>query len=113
MNFLVMVYEREADYADAKLQQDMVAKHIAFRTGLGSKRIHSAGLMPTASARTVKIANGKKTVHDGAFAETKEQLGGYYLVDAPDIDAAVKIAEQVPMRENGSVEVRPLIAMSQ
>jgi len=110
MQFMILVYGREGDYAaDPASQQDMVARHIAFRTGLGARRLVSAGLAMTSEARTVKVADGRRSAHDGPFAETKEQLGGFYIVEALDMDAAVAIAEGVPMRAHGSLEVRPLI----
>jgi hypothetical protein len=60
-------------------------------------------------ATTVRTERGAKTVHDGPFAETKEQLGGFYLIDVPDLDAAIAVARQVPLQRDGSIEIRPLI----
>ena len=76
---------------------------------LGATRISAAGLQPTATATTVRTEGGKQVIHDGPFAETKEQLGGYYLVEAPDLDAAIAIAKRIPLRFDGSIEVRPLM----
>jgi len=73
-----------------------MAKHMAFAPTLGSATKGGAGLKGTASATTVRAGNGKRAVHDGPFAETKEQLGGYYLVDVPDLDAAIAIANRLP-----------------
>ena len=66
-------------------------------------------LQPTSTATTVRIRDGKTLVTDGPFAETKEQLGGYYLVDAKDMDEALKIAERIPSARYGSIEVRPVV----
>jgi hypothetical protein len=68
-------------------------------------------LQPVATATTVRVANGKTTVLDGPYAETKEQLGGYYIVDVPDIDAALSWAARCPAASHGAVEVRPIWAM--
>ena len=66
-------------------------------------------LQPTSTATTVRVRDGKTLVTDGPFAETKEQLGGYYLVDAKDMDEALKIAERIPSARYGSIEVRPVV----
>jgi len=65
-------------------------------------------LQPTTSATTVRVRNGKKAVTDGPFAETKEQLGGYFLVEAKDLDEAMSIAARIPTVTVGSIEVRPV-----
>jgi len=65
-------------------------------------------LQPTSTATTVRVRDGKTTLTDGPFAETKEQLGGYYLVEAKDLDEASKIAARIPGARTGSVEVRPI-----
>jgi hypothetical protein len=57
----------------------------------------------------VRTSNGSKTIHDGPFAETKEQLGGFYLIEAPDLDAAIAIAKKVPVLQDGAIEIRPLL----
>jgi hypothetical protein len=73
--------------------------------------MHVAGdaLQPTSTATTVRIREGKALVTDGPFAETKEQLGGYYLVEAKDVDEALKIAGRIPSARYGSIEVRPVV----
>jgi hypothetical protein len=71
-----------------------------------SNRLH-----PADSATTVKVRDGKTEVHNGPFIETREQLGGYYLIDVPDLDAALKWAARCPGASHGTVEVRPVWAM--
>ena len=66
-------------------------------------------LQPTTTATTVRVRSGKKTVTDGPFAETKEQLGGYFLVEAKDLDEAMAIAARIPSANTGSIEVRPVM----
>jgi hypothetical protein len=69
-------------------------------------------LQPTSSATTVRVRDGKRLTTDGPFAETKEQLGGYYLIDAPDLDAAIAVAAKIPGARSGSIEVRPIMTFS-
>jgi hypothetical protein len=73
---------------------------------LGANPLH-----PTAMATSVRMRNGKRLVTDGPFAETREQLGGYFLIDAKDLDDAIAIASRIPMARKGTVEVRPVIDM--
>jgi hypothetical protein len=68
-------------------------------------------LQPTSTATTVKVANGKTQVLNGPYAETKEQLGGYFLIDVPDLDAALSWAARCPGSSHGTVEVRPIWVM--
>jgi hypothetical protein len=113
MQYMLLIYEDEHVYGGPEKNgpalQEMVAKHMAFVPTLGSARVGGGGLKGTASATTVRTGNGNRTVHDGPFAETKEQLGGYYLVDVPDLDAAIAIAKKLPLSQGGAVEIRPLL----
>jgi hypothetical protein len=70
-----------------------------------------APLHPTATATSVRVRNGKPLITDGPFAETREQLGGYFLVDAKDLDEAIAIAERIPGARFGTVEVRPIVEL--
>jgi hypothetical protein len=72
----------------------------------------AAPLQPTATATSVRVRAGKRVVTDGPFAETKEQLGGYFLIDATDLDEAIAIAARIPMARRGTVEVRPIVHLS-
>lgn len=113
MQYALLIYEDEAIYGgpekNGPLIREVVGKHMAFNRDLGAKRIGGAGLKGTAFATTVRHAGGQPTVHDGPFAETKEQLGGFYLIDVPDLDAAIAVAKQMPVSGNGVVEIRPLL----
>ena len=112
MQYMLLIYEDEQIYGgpvkDGPALQEMVAKHMAFVPTLGAARKGGAGLKGTASATTVRAGNGKRTVHDGPFAETKEQLAGFYLIDARDLDDALQVAARIPPARVGSVEVRPV-----
>jgi hypothetical protein len=112
MQYMLMIYEDEQVYGPDKKGpplQEMVAKHMAFGQELGARRIGGAGLKGTVSATTVRTKDGAKTIHDGPFAESKEQLGGFYLIDVPDLDAAIAVAKKLPVQKDGAVEIRPLL----
>jgi len=112
MQYALLIYEDESNFGPGKsgpkLQQ-VVGRHIEFTKELGAKRVGGSGLKATSSATTVRTTRGKQTIHDGPFAETKEQLGGFYLIEAPDPDAAIAIAKKVPLLEDGAIEVRPVL----
>jgi hypothetical protein len=112
MQYMLLIYEDERVYGDKSDSPEMrtiTERHMALVGDLGATRISAAGLQRTATATTVRTEGGTQVIHDGPFAETKEQLGGYYLIEAPDLDAALAIAKRVPLRFDGSIEVRPLI----
>jgi hypothetical protein len=112
MKYMLMIYEDESVFGIDKNgvpMQRIVEKHMAYTQKLGKSYTGGAGLKGTAAATTVRTLNGSKTVHDGPFAETKEQLGGYYLIDVPDLDAAIAVARDLPLHRDGSVEIRPVL----
>jgi hypothetical protein len=78
-----------------------------------SKNLGANRLQPVQTATIVRVRDGKRVVTDGPFAETKEQLGGYYLVDAKDLDEAISLAARIPAARHGSVEVRPVFVLEQ
>jgi hypothetical protein len=112
VQFMLLIYEDESIYGpgkDGPAMQQIVAKHMAFSRELGAVRVGGAGLKSTPSATTVCTTKGKQSIHDGPFAESKEQLGGYYLIDVPDLDAAIAVAKKVPVLQDGSIEIRPVL----
>lgn len=112
MHYAFLIYEDEAIYGASKsgpAMQEIVAKHMVFAQELGARRIGGAGLKESSTATTIRRAQGKATVHDGPFAEAKEQLGGFYIIDAPDLDAAIALAKKIPVSQDGSIEIRPLL----
>lgn len=112
MQYMLLIYEDESGYGDQADTPEMMAiidKHMALVGELGDQQIDGAGLQPVTTATTVRTTGGKQVIHDGPFAETREQLGGYYVIEAPDLDAALEIAKKVPLRLDGAIEVRPLI----
>ncbi len=112
MQYMLLIYEDEAGYGgkmDGPELRDIVNKHYALAGSLGETLITGSGLQSVTTATTVRTESGKQAIHDGPFAETREQLGGYYVIEATDLDAALAIAKRVPLRADGAIEVRPLI----
>ena len=108
MEYLLLIYDNEKRWAkgyDPKELNDYTAFGKEFAAAI--KGGHA--LQPTASAATVRVREGKNLTTDGPFAETKEQLAGYYMVEAKDRDEAVKIAAKIPGARFGSIEVRPIM----
>jgi len=115
MQYLLMIYGDEA--AGVAITEansgKMLAAYSAYAEAMGKAGVLQGGnrLRPTAMSTTVRVANGKTTVLDGPYVETKEQLGGYFLIDVPDLDAALSWAARCPGASTGVVEVRPIWVM--
>ena len=112
MQYLLMIYQNDADEAK-RSQAD--TKALTDEYGVFTQSIIQSGnfkggdrLHPSSMATTVRVRDGKTLTTDGPFAETHEQLGGYYIIDAKDIDAALAIAIRIPGARFGSIEVRPM-----
>ncbi|HEX3706860.1 MAG TPA: YciI family protein [Mycobacteriales bacterium] len=108
--YLVLIYEDEAGYANADetVGNEVMAGHGAFGEKHGAVIAGGNALQPAATATSLRSnAAGEFTVTDGPFAETKEALGGYYLIEAGDLDAAIAIAKDIPARFGG-LEIRPV-----
>ena len=88
----------------------MMEAYDAFGEEMGTRGVLRGGerLRPTADATTIRVQNGEVLVSDGPFAETKEQMGGFYLVECKDLDEAIEVASKVPAASHGTVEVRPI-----
>ncbi|MDO9337098.1 MAG: YciI family protein [Caulobacter sp.] len=116
MQYMILIYEPESAFegeVGERRLTDIVGKHMTLAAELIAAGIQKsgAGLQPVHTASTVVTdAAGAQSLHDGPFAETHEQLGGYYLIEVADLDAALAIARRVPVAPGGKVEVRPLIA---
>jgi hypothetical protein len=112
MQYLLMIYGNESGWSqltEAQQQQGMAA-YFAYTEALKKAGIlkGSNRLQPISSATTVRVQDGKQQVLDGPFADSKEQLGGYYLIEAPNLDAAIEWAARCPGASHGTVEVRPI-----
>lgn len=112
MQYLLIIYQNEAEYAkmDAATGKNLLEEYGAFTQSIVQGGNFKAGdrLQPTTTATTVRVRDGKMLTTDGPFAETREQLAGYYLVDAKDLDAALALAARIPSARFGSIEVRPI-----
>jgi hypothetical protein len=112
MEYMLLIYNNEAESKkiSAAEQSEVFQGYMTFTQDLtkAGKNKGGAPLEPASTATTVRVRNGKTTVTDGPFAETKEQLGGYYIVEAKDLDEAISIAARIPGAKYGSIEVRPV-----
>jgi hypothetical protein len=111
MKFLALIYNDESIYVDMS-PEDVAATfaaHGAFSEAAGQAVTGGEGLQPTATATTVRVRDGERMLTDGPYAETKEQLGGYYLLECNDLDEALNWAAQIPEAKFGAVEVRPVM----
>jgi hypothetical protein len=116
MEYIVLIYGDEKAWnrmPKAQIEQ-VYAAYRKYTEDLRKAGVMRGGseLKPTTTATTVRVRNGKRQVTDGPFSETKEQLGGYYLIDVPNLEAALDWAAKVPSAQEGSIEVRPLAPMS-
>ncbi len=112
MKYLLMAYVNEGGFASmTKEQQEQgAAAYMAYGEALAKAgvAVGSNRLQPSTAATTVRVANGKSQVLDGPYADSKEQLGGYFMIDVPDLDTAISWAARCPAAGHGVVEVRPL-----
>lgn len=116
MQYILLIYENEDVYGGPEKEgpalKEVASRHRALAKELGSIWVDGGGLKGTAFATTVRTKGGKQVVYDGPFAETKEQLGGYHIVEAPDMEAAIALARRIPLAAEGAIEVRPLFSRS-
>jgi hypothetical protein len=116
MQYILLIYENEAEQKARSEEESkrIFGEYMAF-TGAIKQSGHMRGgepLQPTSTATSVRVKGGKTVRTDGPFAETREQLGGFYVIEAKDLDEAVGIAARIPGAKTGCVEVRPIISMS-
>ncbi|MBE7451692.1 MAG: YciI family protein [Kofleriaceae bacterium] len=117
MQYLLLIYENERLNDDLSPEQlgNVLQEYGAFTEAIKASGHLRGGeaLEPTAKATTVRVRDGKTLTTDGPFAETREQLGGYYLVEAADLDEAIKLAARIPGARVGSIEIRPVMVFDQ
>jgi hypothetical protein len=115
MQYMLLIYGDEKAWTSLPKagRQAMYEAHMQYGKDMTEAGVLRGGseLAPTTSATTVRLKNGKPVSTDGPFAETKEQLGGYYLIECANLDEAIRWAGRCPSIEGGSIEVRPLVAM--
>jgi hypothetical protein len=113
MRYLLTIYSDESRWADMSEEDSgkLMAAYEAFgrEAAQAGVMIGGEGLQPTATATTVRVRDGEPLFTDGPFAETREQLGGYYLIDVENLDDALRWAAKIPDAANGSIEVRPVM----
>lgn len=112
MRYLCLIYddEKKVNAMSQKDQESFIGEYFAFGDGIKKSGHYIGGeaLQPVNTATTVRVRNGKVSTTDGPFAETKEQLGGYYLINARDLNDAIQVASKIPSARLGTVEVRPI-----
>ncbi|MCA1597318.1 MAG: YciI family protein [Chloroflexi bacterium] len=113
MKYMLLIYgdelalsqeEREHCYAESS--------EVARRLAAAGQYLAASPLHPTATATSVRLREGKRLVTDGPFAETREQLGGFFLIEANDLDEAIAVAVQLPMARSGTIEIRPVVEIN-
>jgi hypothetical protein len=113
MKYLCLLYDDESMWG--KMSKDetgkMMADYGAFTNSIKTSGHYLGGnaLQPTSTATTVRVRNGKVSSTDGPYAETKEQLGGFYLIEAKDLNDAMQVASRIPASRTGAIEVRPIM----
>lgn len=112
MRYLLMIQSDESLYGKMSEQEmgELMAAYGSFHAEIEASGVHLASerLQPSTTATTVRVRKGDTVTTDGPFAETKEQCGGFYLIDVPDLDAAIQWAARIPTAGYGSIEVRPV-----
>lgn len=110
MKYMLLIYHDEQALSESEREQCyQESTQLAHDLQAKGQYLAASPLYPTATATSVRVREGKRLVTDGPFAETREQLGGYFLIDAKDLDEALGIAARIPIARRGTVEVRPVI----
>ena len=115
MKYMLLIYGAEGAEMSATEMESMMTDYREYTEMLhtSGKFVSGEALQPVATATTVRVRDGAVQTSDGPFAETKEQLGGYYMVDAADLDEAIKLGSQIPGARYGTIEVRPIMEFEQ
>ncbi len=110
MKYMLLIYLDEKSLSETEREKCYEeSTQLAQELNLNGQYLATNPLQPTSTATSVRVRNGKQFVTDGPFAETREQLGGYFLIEAKSLDEAIGIAARIPMARQGTVEVRPVI----
>ena len=113
MRYMLLIYLDEQALGDDERESCyMESTQLAQELNAGGKYLSANPLHPTSTATSVRLRDGKRLVTDGPFAETREQLGGYFLVDAGNLDEAITIASRIPGARKGTVEIRPVMEIT-
>lgn len=113
MKYMLLIYSDETTWTESEQEQCYTESvQLTHQLQANGQYLSAAPLQPISTATSVRIRNGKKLVTDGPFAETREQLGGYFLIDARDLNEAINIAGRLPTAHKGTVEIRPIVELS-
>lgn len=113
MKYLVLIYSVEKAITDEERSKCLASStRLCQELAEQGRFLGAAPLHPVATATCVKVRGGNRIITDGPFAETTEQLGGYYLLDVPNLDEAIAIAAQIPAAQWGTIEIRPVVEMT-
>ena len=117
MRYLCLIYDQESKWETMPKEEAdaIMGEYFSFTEDIRNNGQYLAGeaLQPTPTATTVRVRNGKVSTTDGPFAETKEQLGGFYLINANDLNEAIQVASRIPSARLGSIEIRPIMEFEQ
>jgi hypothetical protein len=113
MKYLLLIYSDENAWTEEE-REHCYAESIELtqKLNVNGQYLGAAPLHPVSTATSVRVRDGKRFITDGPFAETREQLGGYFLIDATDLDEAIHIAGRIPGARKGTVEIRPILELS-
>jgi hypothetical protein len=110
MKYMLLIYGDEQAWSEAEREECYKeSTQLAHQLKVSGRYLGASPLQPTCTATSIRVRDGKHLVTDGPFAEVREQLGGYFLVDANDLDEAIDIAARIPAARIGTVEIRPII----
>lgn len=110
MKYMLLIYSDEKAWTHAEREHCFEeSTELAHQLNANGQYLATAPLQPVSTATSVRVRDGKRLVTDGPFAETHEQLGGYFLIDAKDIDEAINVATRIPGARKGTVEIRPVV----
>ena len=113
MKYMLLVYLEEQALSETEREQCYVTSaRLAQEIHSNGQYLDAAPLHPTSTATSIRVRDGKRLLTDGPFAETREQLGGYYLINARDLDQAISIAERIPAARWGTIEIRPVMEIA-
>lgn len=114
VKYMLLIYLQEGSLSEAEYQACYAeSTQLAHDLHAAGQYVGASPLHPTATATSVRVREGKPLITDGPFAETREQLGGFFMVEAKDLDEAIAIAARIPMAQKGTVEVRPVVEIPQ
>jgi hypothetical protein len=113
MKYILLIYSDENAWTESEMESCYTeSTQLTYELKAKGQYLGASPLHSTSTATSVRVRDGKKLVTDGPFAETREQLGGYFLIDAKDLDEAIAIAARIPSAHKGTVEIRPILELS-